>query len=202
MGKYKHLEHIHTHSSNCYTCYKSYLCLTYVVIFFTVVSGMITTEVFHDTISVVWDSAVSACSGVVYVVTVLTVNGHLVESFVATSNQFTLTNLMSSTDYTISVSVANQYGNGSRPAYSIAVTTLESPSMLIYKYVHLYTNNYIIMCVIFLVYRHYFRAKLKCDWACENRTFGHNKILIWLYFSEFITFKLIIIVMLFSSHIN
>ncbi|XP_065915845.1 adhesion G protein-coupled receptor L4-like isoform X2 [Dysidea avara] len=83
-----------------------------------------TTEITHDTITVEWDAVDGPCF-ITYNVAISTANGHLIDSFVVRVYQFTFMDLMSNTSYIVTVSAANQHGNG-RTATINVTTGLET----------------------------------------------------------------------------
>ena len=119
--------------------------------FFTDVRNLSITEITHDTIVVMWDAVPDRCV-ITYNVTISTANGHLIDSFVIRSNQFTFMDLMSNTSYIVTVFAANQHGDG-RTATINVTTGLVPPSMYIHDCVFkcfLYMHNWVKL-VIFLV---------------------------------------------------
>ena len=106
--------------------------------FFTDVRNLRTTEITHDTIAVEWDAVDGPCF-ITYNVAILTAYGNLIDSFVVRVNQFTFMDLMSNTSYMVTVSAANQHGDGRTT--SINVTTgLETLSTGMYVHTYICTH--------------------------------------------------------------
>ena len=80
-----------------------------------------------------WDAVDGPCF-ITYNVVISTANGHLIDSFVVRVYQFTFMDLTSNTSYIVTVSAANQHGNG-RTATINVTTGLETLSMYVHAYI-------------------------------------------------------------------